>query len=268
MAKDSPAVHTNLKNILNTTTRNLTQKLSNLNLETASIKDIFNTLEKGTKQDYAEAMKQVLENVYNENYKVAIDSSKYKNFRQELEKSGILPEDSMRFLNFVEKNIYNPQGVTFSQLNNALKTINSYYKTSLDPNFKTFTKNAVENFLKNDIKEGIDSIFSQNKSLYKDAQTLFSTALDDYAKMKDTLNVIDRLKVRDEKTTRAKALENVYKYLQGQGGDLSNYTKLTQSLNGQAKTMFELITLNGIFKKAMLELENMRVFDSTAFLRI
>ncbi|WP_104694755.1 hypothetical protein, partial [Helicobacter equorum] len=265
VAKDSPQAHTNLSRILHLTTHNLTKRLEQLNLDSINVKDIFTSLEKGTKKDYKEAMEQVLGSVYDTNYKTIIDPSKYTAFRKELDSSGILPEDSMRFLNFVESNIYNAKGVTFSQLNNALKQINSYYKTSLDPNFKDFSKRAVESFLKDDIKQGIDSIFSQNKSLYKDAQTLFSTALQDYANMKDTIKTIDRLKLRDEATTKARALDNVYKYLQGQGTDVSNYAKITKSLNPQAKAMFELATLNGMFKQALITADSIKVFDSGSF---
>ena len=286
VAKDSPAVHTNLKRLLNLTTHNLTKRLSQLNIDSLSIKEIFDNLEKSTKQDYKEAMEQVLSSVYDENYKVvlsrdglgvsgnSLDTSdkkfvktSYNQFRKELEQSGVLPEDSMRFLNFVESNIYNKNGVTFEQLNNALKTINSYYKMSLDPNFKDFSKRAVENFLKDDIKAGIEAIFAQNKSLYKDAQTLFNTALQDYANMKDTIKTIDRLKLRDEAITKSKALDNVFKYLQGQGGDVSNYTKITKSLNPQTKAMFELATLQGMFNKSLKQIDSIKIFDSNTFFK-
>ena len=189
----------------------------------------------------------------------------YAQFRKKLESSGILPEDSMKFLNFVEKNIYNEKGVTFAQLNNALKLINSYYKEARDPNLKSFIKQSVEGFLREDIKRGIDSIFAQNKTLYKDAQALFSTALNDYAKMKSAIKMIDKLKVRDETISYQKAYENLYKYLQGQGGELDNLTKLTKDLPKEQAARVELNILYQLFNQSLREFDNIQVFDSKAF---
>lgn len=157
-------------------------------------------------------------------------------------------EDSSRALNFIEKNIYNEKGVSFSQLNNALKTINSYYKQATDPNFKTHIKNAVENFLRDDIKRGIESIFTQNKTLYEDAQALFETALSDYAKMKDTLKLVDSLKVRDTRVSQAKAIKNILKYLDGQGSHgiaKENFLRLSENLPEELKAEFEVGFLGG-----------------------
>lgn len=59
--------------------------------------------------------------------------------------------------------------------------------------------------MRENIKSGIEQIFAQNKELYKDASALFSTALSDYATMKEALKTIDRLKVRDEAKSKAEA---------------------------------------------------------------
>ncbi|RDU51501.1 hypothetical protein CQA49_09515, partial [Helicobacter sp. MIT 00-7814] len=197
----------------------------------------------------------------------------YNDFRKSLEERGILPEDSLRFLNFVEKNIYNKNGVDFSQLNNALKTINSYYKQSLDPNFKDFIKQSVENFLKDDIKKGIDSILAQNPILYKDASALFDTALKDYANMKSVLKIADKLKLRDEAIAYQKSLQNLEKYAMGQGNPEShsitshNLNKLTSHLTPEQSAHFELNLLQNIFERAIMKNKNMEVFNSSAFLQ-
>ena len=413
IAKESPKIQNNLRHILTTTTNNLTKRLESFGLDSLSVKDIFSNFEKGTKDDYREAMEGILAKVYDDNYKVVlskegvnpkeargihnvthngknatiihkdlenideailyasgnrykgakhirikhsketnkqgyvtdselanlgrdireflkhnepfIDSNgarlyewerdgvrfravvndiadmdsnpttameeiitfysdrnlkepmrfknpslthqkeSYAEFRKKLDESGVLAEDSMRFLNFVEKNIYNEKGVTFEQLNNALKNINSYYKQTLDPNFKSFLKQSVEGFLREDIKSGIEQIFAQNKELYKDASALFSTALSDYATMKKALKTIDRLKVRDEAKSKAQALNNIYKYLQGQGGEVSNIQNLIKGLSPEQKANFEVALLYGMFQKTLLDLGKDKVFNSRAF---
>lgn len=128
----------------------------------------------------------------------ANSSKTFANFKAELQEAGIPTDLSNSFLSFLEKNIYSNEGVNFSQLNNALKVLNSYYKEAKDSNFKDHIKRAMETFIRDDIKQGIDAIFAQNKTLYKDAQNLFSSALNDYAVMKNTIKVIDKLKLRDE----------------------------------------------------------------------
>ena len=143
--------------------------------------------------------------------------------------------------------------------------LNSYYKEASDPNLKSFIKQSVEGFLRENIKSGIEQIFAQNKELYKDASALFSTALSDYATMKEALKTIDRLKVRDEAKSKAQALSNIYKYLQGQGGEVSNIQNLTKGLNPAQKANFEVALLYGMFQKTLLSLGKDRVFNSRAF---
>ena len=158
--------------------------------------------------------------------------------------------------------------MSFTQLNNALKTINSYYKQATDPNFKTHIKNAVENFLRGDIKRGIESIFTQNKTLYEDAQALFETALSDYAKMKDTLKLVDSLKVRDTRVSQAKAIKNILKYLDGQGSHgiaKENFLRLSENLPEELKAEFEVGFLQNILELSLKEIQGGKIFDSKEF---
>ena len=266
-ANASPTLQNSLKSLLNQTTFNLKKQLQYLDLKPNEVKEIFDTFQKGTKTEYAQAIDEVLTKVYDDTYKVQIDPSKYNNFRIQLEQSGVLPEDSLRFLEFAQKNIYNQQGVSFTQLNNALKQINSYYKTATDPNFKDFTAKAVQNFLRDDIKQGIDSIFAQNKTLYKDAQSLFSSALSDYGKMKATLKLVDKIKLRDESISYEQAFKNLYKYVKGQGGELQNLTKLTQHLDKNSAQRVELSILYNLFNQNIKDFKDIQVFDSQAFFK-
>ncbi|MCI7710352.1 MAG: hypothetical protein MSL80_01625 [Helicobacter sp.] len=266
-ANASPTLQNSLKSLLNQTTFNLKKQLQYLDLKPNEVKEIFDTFQKGTKTEYAQAIDEVLTKVYDDTYKVQIDPSKYNNFRIQLEQSGVLPEDSLRFLEFAQKNIYNQQGVSFTQLNNALKQINSYYKTATDPNFKDFTAKALENFLRDDIKQGIDSIFAQNKTLYKDAQSLFSSALSDYGKMKATLKLVDKIKLRDESISYEQAFKNLYEYVKGQGGELQNLTKLTQHLDKNSAQRVELSILYNLFNQNIKDFKDIQVFDSQAFFK-
>lgn len=162
--------------------------------------------------------------------------------------------------------------MSFTQLNNALKTINSYYKQATYPNFKTHIKNAVENFLRDDIKRGIESIFAQNESLAKEASELFNTALSDYAQMKDILKRADKLRLRDEALSQEQAFSRLFKYIQGQGelGGVSNFEKLAQGFNKtpELRERFELGFLQNIFEKTFQEIErSAHIFNSKEFFK-
>ena len=190
----------------------------------------------------------------------------FKSFKQSLESQGIPIENEVKsFINFVEKNIYNENGVTFTQLNNALKTLNAYYKQATDPNFKSHIKNATESFLRDDIKAGIEAIFSQNKTAYKDVTSLYETALKDYANMKSTLKLVDSIKLRDIKTTHDLALDSLLKLAKGQGDELDNISTLTKALDSQNRAVIELNMLQSLFTKSLYDKDMLQVFDSGKF---
>lgn len=158
--------------------------------------------------------------------------------------------------------------MSFTQLNNALKTINSYYKQATDPNFRNFIKRGVENFLRDDIKRGIENIFAQNKELSADAKALFDTALSDYAKMKNTLKIIDKLKVRDVAVAKNKAFNNILNYIQAQGENgiaKENFEVLARDLDPSLRTEFELGFLQNLLEQNIAKIGNGEVFNSQAF---
>ena len=196
----------------------------------------------------------------------APNKQSFKSFKQSLESQGIPIENEVKsFINFVEKNIYNENGVTFTQLNNALKTLNAYYKQATDPNFKSHIKNATESFLRDDIKAGIEAIFSQNKTAYKDVTSLYETALKDYANMKSTLKLVDSIKLRDIKTTHDLALDSLLKLAKGQGDELDNISTLTKALDSQNRAVIELNMLQSLFTKSLYDKDMLQVFDSGKF---
>jgi len=192
----------------------------------------------------------------------------YDRFRADLEKSGISPQQSHSFLSFVENTIYNPKGVTFSQLLNAQKVLNSYFKETTDPNFKSHIKNAIEGFLRDDIKEGIEAIFKQNQSAYKDVKTLYETALSDYANMKETLKLVDKIKLKNERTTQNQAIESLVNLAKGQGDKTDNLTKITRALSPENRKVVELNMLDSMFKKALYDEKAYKCLIAGCFLRI
>ncbi|WP_297192377.1 PBECR2 nuclease fold domain-containing protein [uncultured Campylobacter sp.] len=192
----------------------------------------------------------------------------YTTFRKNLQEQGLLDEEAMKFLNYVENTIYNPKGVTFTQLNNALKNINSFYKQSTNPGFKEHIKNAVESFLREDIKKGINEIFKQDKNLYAKASKLYETSLAEYAQMKELLKASAYKKARNESTTQVKALDELIKYSKGQGKDgLNNLDFLRAKLDEKDIAILEMNLLNRLYEKSLANTdESLRVFDSTSFL--
>ena len=271
-ASKSPKAHNTLTRILHQTTQKLKRSLESI-APKSSLKAIFDELEKGTKDSYDEAITQILGTIYDDTYKVNLNTLKeqsgspsFEAFKQSLADSGVAPESSANFLNFIEKNIYNPKGVSFTQLNNALKNLNAYYKNERDPNFKTHIKQAYDSFVRSDIKAGIESIFTQNKVAYNDAKTLFDTALLDYATMKDSLKLADRLKIRDRKNTNEKALQSLLDFAKGQGDKEANLDAITKALPQGARAHIEIAMLEELFRKSMLEVRDIQVFNSTKFL--
>ena len=271
-AAKSPKASQNLSQILHQTTLKLKRDLETISSK-ASVKGIFDELEKGTKDSYEEAMVKILGDIYDDTYKInlntlkeASNSKSFESFKQQLADAGVAPETSANFLRFVESNIYNDKGVTFTQLNNALKNLNSYYKQASDPNFKTHIKAAFDNFIRTDIKAGIDAIFSQNKAAYNDAKALFETALVDYANMKDTLKLADKLRLRDRANTEQNALKSLLNFAKGQGDKQSNIDAITKALPQGERAHIEVAMLNELFSSATLEAKAVQVFDSAKFL--
>ncbi|WP_199764857.1 hypothetical protein [Helicobacter felis] len=268
-ANSSPRAHNTLKGILNKTTRNLEAQLEQLHLNPADIKAIFEDLDKGTRQSYTEATQRIIPEVL-EGFKTTLEPSKVKNIYKELEEQGFMLE-ARPFLKHIENNIYNPEGVSFTQLNNALKTLNSHAKHASNPGLKDYIRNTTQNIFRHDIKEGIDDLFSQlPEEIGKKYQELYHTTLKDYATMKETLKMVDGggLKLRDAKRSEAKALEGLLKYAQGQGeAGLDNLTRLSKGLSPQNREVLELNMLDRLFKSSLFENDGLRVFDSQAFFK-
>ena len=271
-AAKSPQASQNLSQILHQTTLKLKRDLETISSK-ASVKGIFDDLEKGTKDSYEEAMVKILGDIYDDTYKInlntlkeATNSKSFESFKRELADAGVAPETAANFLNFIEKNIYNNKGVSFTQLNNALKNLNSYYKQASDPNFKTHIKAAFDNFIRTDIKAGIDAIFSQNKAAYNDAKALFETALVDYANMKDTLKLADKLRLRDRANTEQNTLKSLLNFAKGQGDKQSNIDAITKALPQGERAHIEIAMLNELFSNATIEAKAVQVFDSAKFL--
>lgn len=285
-ANASPVIQKNLLNILDQTSQKLAHQLGRFDLPPSTIKDVFDNFERGTKQSYTDAIEQILLKVYDESYTTTLakdapnipsnlssqeaarfNTDSLEGFKAKMEKSGILLEDSAKFLRFVESTIYNPKGVTFETLNNAQKTLNAYYKQATDPNFRNFVKDAVNGFIKRDIQAGIEKIFAQNAPLYNDARTLFDTALSDYAKMKETLKLADSLKIRDRRRSYDQVAQSLSRFFLGQGDNIPNFEALLGGLQKELREQVELKLLQDMLELSFVKLNDIKVLDSSEFFK-
>ena len=285
-ANASPVIQKNLLNILDQTSQKLAHQLERFELPPSTIKDVFDNFEKGTKQSYTDAIEQILLKVYDESYTTTLakdspnipsnlseqeaarfNTDSLESFKAKMEKSGVMLEDSAKFLRFVESTIYNPKGVTFETLNNAQKTLNTYYKQASDPNFRSFVKDAINGFIKRDIQAGIEKIFAQNAPLYNDARTLFDTALSDYAKMKETLKLADSLKIRDRRRSYEQVAQSLSHFFLGQGENIPNFEALLGSLQKELREQVELKLLQDMLELSFVKLNDIKVLDSSEFFK-
>ena len=285
-ANASPTLQKSLQSVLGQTTEKLLHQLERFELAPSTIKDVFNNFEKGTKDSYKQAIEDILQGVYDDSYRVVLkrdepnypehlelgevskfNTQSYDSFKQKLLDSGVMVEDSAKFLQFVEASIYNPKGVSFESLNNALKTINAYHKQASDPNFRSFVKEAVNGFIKRDIQAGIEAIFAQNKALYNDARTLFDTALSDYAKMKETLKLVDKLKVRDRAASYEQVANSLSRFFLAQGDSIPNFEALLGTLPKHAREQVELKLLQDMLEISLVRYGESSVLDSSEFFK-
>ncbi|WP_053941335.1 hypothetical protein, partial [Helicobacter ailurogastricus] len=266
-ANASPKAQKALKDILNTTTQKLQAQLQKLDVSQSSIQSILDHLQRGTQQSYQQATEEIIAKLYPRDTKIQLDPKHYRAFRKELEEDGLLKQEAMPFLEFVENNIYREGGVHFNQLSNALKNLNSkkYYKDIKDPGLEDYLKRAVQQFLKTDVKEGIDKLFASKPALAKDIAELYNTTLKDYAHMKETLKIAKRLGLRDEFMQKDAVADRLLNALKGQEGDSNHLDKL--HLNPSQREATELHILNRLFEKSLLDEEALKVFDSQDFFK-
>ncbi len=270
-ANASPIANANLKRILNKTTENLQNSLKQLDLQDYEVKSVFDNLEKGTKESYEKALDGVIGKLYDSSYKTNLresiqDTTAFEKFLKDLREQGKFDPSANSFLNQVEKNIYNPNGVTYEQLRNARQMINAYERNVKDPSTLGYIKKLSAQFLREDIDKGIENILKQNTEAYEKLSDLNKTAISDYKNMKQALELVDSAKIRDKEITKEKAIENLMKTIQGQGEkDLSNYAILTRGLSEQDKEKLELSMLNALMEKSTKQGDNLKVFDSAAF---
>ena len=268
VANESPQVQKNLKDILNQTTHNLEKSLSGLGLDEISMQEIFQTIKTQTKQSYDEAMNLTLGELYDESYKTIVDSKPYLDFKQELEDSGLLLSDQQkRYLDKIEKNVFNPAGTTFKQLENSRKMLNSFYNDIQDPNIKQYIQNSINKVLRDTIKGGIDDILSQNKQMYHEAVNLYENALSDYAAMLQISKLQSVKKAVDIESTRQEASDAILQFLKGQGDkNATNFQKLKRGLDETGIQKLELGVIKNIFERSLIDdNEGLKVFDSRVF---
>ncbi|GAA8860540.1 hypothetical protein DUHN8_12960 [Helicobacter pylori] len=267
----SPKANANLKSILNQTTENLTKSLKQFDLKDYEIKSVFDHLEQGTKESYDKALNEIIGKLYDDSYKVNLreniqDATNFEKFLNDLKAQGEIDTQAKSFLRQIEKNIYNPNGVTYEQLKNSRQLINAYLRNVKDPSTLGYIQKASANFLKNDIDNAIESLLKQNKSAYEKISELQKSAISDYREMKQALELVDKAKIRDKNTQESDAINSLMKIIQGQGQkDLTNYQALTKGLQESDKERLELSMLNRLMEQSLKQDESLKVFDSAQF---
>ena len=267
VAQESPTANKALRDLLKATTINLEKQLETLNISPQTAFTIFRDLQVGTKESYNQAINEVLNELYQDK-RTILNRAPYDKLRADLEQNVLLGQNELNFLKFVENNIFNPQGVTFSQLNNAKKILNSFYK-DVQGGTKDYLKNVVEKDLKQQIDNAIFEIFKTEPKLYGEAKNLYENALSDYATMANTIKTLKKIGFDKSTKTQEEALNALIKYAKGGGGiaEIPNYAELTKGLSEANKQSLELSALQQIFTESLIGDESFKVFDSKAFFK-
>lgn len=270
VAKNSTLANKNLREILNATSYKLKKEIESLGLKENAFKEVFKDLSSGTKEDYDEAFNKILGELY-AGEKVVLNGEAYAKFREKMGDLIELDPQGMQFLNFVEKGIYNPNGVDFTQLNNAKKLLNSYYTSTNNPSTKDFIKNVVESTIREDINKGVNQIFLSRPEQFENAKKLYDTALSDYSIMRETFKTLDNLGFNNISKTNAQLMDNLINFIQGSGGlkEVDNYALLTKGLKKEQVESLELNALNRIYEKNLIKDSKdstFEVFNSAKFL--
>ncbi|WP_299384750.1 hypothetical protein, partial [Helicobacter sp. UBA3407] len=270
VAKNSTLANKNLREILNATSYKLKKEIESLGLKENAFKEVFKDLSSGTKEDYDEAFNKILGELY-AGEKVVLNGEAYAKFREKMGDLIELDPQGMQFLKFVEKGIYNPNGVDFTQLNNAKKLLNSYCTSTNNPSTKDFIKNVVESTIREDINNGVNQIFLSRPEQFENAKKLYDTALSDYSIMRETFKTLDNLGFNDISKTNAQLMDNLINFIQGSGGlkEVDNYALLTKGLKKEQVESLELNALNRIYEKNLIKDSKdstFEVFNSAKFL--
>lgn len=285
VANRSPQVQANLKTILNKTSYDLENKLKNLGIDEFDIKRVFDDFKNATGASYDEAMDGVLAKMYPsdiEKYRASVDLKGFEDLISHFENEKMLVDDASKIFKsdivdalFGKANKDGARGETpklsFTQLNNIRKNLNAYTKRLIEsrPSFQNTLSLKVQAQLRGAIDEAIKDIFRQNPTAFSKASELYTTALKDYAQMKDLMKTIDDLRVASGAVDEKQAVQAIVKYASGQGEEnLANLTRLTQHLSDENKAVLEMNILQDIFNKSFFADKevDIKVFDSAAFL--
>ncbi|MGX2973115.1 hypothetical protein, partial [Helicobacter sp. T3_23-1059] len=273
VANSSPALQKSLHDILNQTHARAINHLKSFGLKQNDIAEVFNAYKKGTQEAYTQAFEMLQELFKNE--KIKVSRSNYDFLTKELKESA-LDEKELNYLKTLEGKIYgqgeNGSERTFDNLKDALSLLNEKWgKHAKNMNFTAEKLRRVEKQMRDDIKQGINEIFSQSDAGLA-MRELFDTALLDYGNMKGILKDVDRLKIRDTNLAYQKSLDKMLDFLiAGEKGEASNLAKLTAHLPKEQKIKFELATLNHLLEKSIFRAKNgdnkvLEVLNSGEFL--
>lgn len=274
VAKANPKINEKLRNMLHLTTSNLTRELQKFEINPQDIKIIFDDYTKGTKAAYEEANEKILSKIYDDNYKVVLDSKEFDKFYEETLNNYELPSSFKNTLLSIKHKVYNPQGVTYKDLEATRKSLNNLF--SEDKTLDSYLKNFISSHLREDINKGINNIFSQNKEAYKQARTLYETKLADYAQLKEIQDSTIYKKIQNVDNSLEDIAKAILENAKGAGKVketgmidktlLNNFNELTKGLTEQNRQSLELNLLHKIFQSSLIADNHIKVFNSELFL--
>lgn len=271
VSRNDAKANQNLKAILNGTTLQLHKQLENMGVNKSDIKIILDEMKTGNASTFSKMNDEVITKIYDDNYKTIIKPELFEKLKSTLEANGALDENSALFLKDIETLVFNPQGVSFTQLNNARSNLNHFATQAFKngtPTSQQFFKGQLIQKLKDEIDEGIETIFKQNASAYEQVSKLYKTAVKEYGEIKNVLKEqAFKQAVKKDKSTD-EVLDGLIKYAKAQGENgKNNLYALTAKLTPENKAVFEMNLLQRLYERNLAKSNSadLKVFNSRAF---
>ena len=168
-----------------------------------------------------------------------------------------LGDAEKRFMKEIIEPLFDPNGVSFSQLNNIRIQLNSKFKDLQSPTFKDYIKGQVGKALREAVDKGINDIFRQNPAAYAKVKQLYDTALREYSTMKDIQTIIKKHNFYKQETDFADDLDKLVNFIiKGKGDEKTpNLERLLSSLTPQNRAVAEVNILKQLLDNTKIELK-------------
>lgn len=194
----------------------------------------------------------------NKGLKPTIDKAPFDEFLKAMSDEKIFLGDAeKRFMKEIIEPLFDPNGVSFSQLNNIRIQLNSKFKDLQSPTFKDYIKGQVGKALREAVDKGINDIFRQNPAAYAKVKQLYDTALREYSTMKDIQTIIKKHNFYKQETDFADDLDKLVNFIiKGKGDEKTpNLERLLSSLTPQNRAVAEVNILKQLLDNTKIELK-------------